>query len=186
MKTTKKKLIAFIAKPLELLVHREWSGPEIRCDIGTHDVDAGDRSPRNWRLDYDEPKTSTGGCFARIFASQAYANSPSVGIFSQKGPEISYGDLRDYEHAARALKRIDSRMESIRSVRGPTLDAADSIGRWLEACGVSEVWIAAGPMGNSLSGCDWHVLAIGAAVYRIREVMPERASAQAGQLAIAG
>ena len=142
-------------------------GNEIRVTIAV--LEEGKPHPRNWSLSScDNPRKSFGGCFARIYASKDFGS-----IFSLYGPEITYGDLRDYHHGAAALKAIGARLEKLRLTRGPAVDPADDMGRWLEACGVKQVWFRPDHSKHEswLHKGDWSARNLGDFVYLVRTLL---------------
>ncbi len=144
------------------------TGPDIKVTIA---VLSEKNTPQNWSIGYETPKSSNGGCRARIFASDGdYHEKYQANLFGWYGSEISYGDLRQYEHGARAVKRIDARMEEMYRVRGGVSDAAESMGRFLEACDISEVWMRPeNYRGDSwLSKGEWLTITVGEFVNRVR------------------
>lgn len=118
------------------------SADEILVTIGTTQERDGNVSPRNFRLEFDTPKNSSGGCKAMIWASDSeYSKTiQETNYFGQYGPEILMGASGDYAHALRAVERINKRMAALEESRGHAIDAADQMGRWLEACGIKAVW----------------------------------------------
>ncbi len=170
----KKQTLVGICTKMEPLVPREFDANDITVTIGT--LEEGKETPRNWSLDYETPKASPGGLFSRIFAGN-HGN-----IFSLYGPEISYGDLRAYEHGFHALKAVGKNMDKMHVSRGPSMDAADGMGRFLEACGVEFVFCR--PVGFTthdawLNRGEWHKLTVGAFVARVRQnlyVQPQTAA----------
>jgi hypothetical protein len=145
---------------------------------------AEDGKPRNWSIDYETPKTSVGGCFARIFATE-FGEGLQANIFSWYGPALNYPDLRDYQHGLRAMERIARKLDGMHKDRGATVDAADCLGRWLEACAVKAVYLR--PDGESdqrwHTKGEWLVLTIGDFVNRARRNLyfgPIKADAIAG------
>jgi len=141
--------------------------PEISVAIGR--LEEKDGTPRNFSLDYETPKASNGGCFARIFASDC-GTGTNANIFSWYGPALSFPDMRQYQHGLRAMERIAKRMDAMYSDRGASADAADAMGRWLEACGVSKVYVRPDRAQSEqwLSRGEWLVLSVGEFVNRAR------------------
>jgi hypothetical protein len=133
--------------------------PEIQVHIGM--LDPKDCKPRNFSLsslpfDADLNKAFAGNCHARIWASD------NGNIFSDYGPDIHWGDLREYEYALKAVKRIAKNWEAIKAVRAYSRNEAESMGRWLECCGVFRVFLR--PEGEErewMSEGAWHDLSIG-------------------------
>ena len=140
------------------------TGQEIKVTIGV--LEDGVSHPRNFSTTMSTPKASAGNCSSRIFTTHdGHAN-----LFGSYGPEIRYGDMNDYAHGLRALKRIAKNLTKIWKVRGPALDAADEMGRWLESCKVKKVFIR--PAGESrrswMNEGKWDELNIGTFVQRVR------------------
>lgn len=160
-------LVAMVSDWRELLV-REWDSPDIMVTVAV--LKDGKATPSNWSLDYDEAKTSTGGCYARVFAS----GSGNGVLFSHYGPDVRYGDLRDYAHAMRALKLVVGRMEKMHAVRGSASDEASNFGRWLEATGVDKVYVTLEKSHSSwLNEQNWTVWTIGRFVNELRAKFPK-------------
>ncbi len=171
MKTDTRKFIA-LADTLAKLFVSEYNTPEIRVTIAVLGKDKDGRAfPNNWSRDYSESKRSTGGCFARIFASDSCDKTRVHHYFGCYGPDVRYGEVRDYEHATRAIKRINAGMDKIREARGCTDDAADTMGRWLESAGVTEVWIRPNGTRDSgwLSDGQWETPSVGRFVDKVRQ-----------------
>lgn len=148
--------------------HWTTCGPEISVTIA---VLSEKDTPQNWSMNYDTAKSSVGGCRARIFASDGnYHEKYQANLFGWYGPEIGYGDLREYEHGARAVKNIGKRLEEIYRDRGAEVDAADSMGRFLEACNIDQVWMRPNHDSNRswLSEGDWRQLSVGEFVNLVR------------------
>ena len=140
------------------------TGQEIKVTIGV--LEDGVSHPRNFSTSYSTPKNSAGDCSARIFTT----HDGRANLFGSYGPQITYGGLSDYLHGVRALKRIAKNLTKIWKVRGPALDAADEMGRWLEACKVKKVFIR--PAGENrrswMNEGTWDELNIGTFVQRVR------------------
>jgi len=165
-----------LADAMPELRYRENALTQIKVTIARLKAEPNYSHPVNWRLDYEESKSSTGGCFARIFAAQRYGTNEHYSLFSHYGPEISYGDdHRDYEHGARAIKSITDRMDAMYATRGPAVDTADSMGRWLEASGITKVWHRPEEYRDSgwLSEGEWQQASIGSFVSMVRARLPE-------------
>lgn len=147
--------------------------------------ETGNPGPRNWSRSYDEPKNSTGGCSGRIFATK-WETEPARAIFGYYGPEyVTGGSLADYVHGVRALTRIERELARIQGSRGPARDAAEEMGRFLEAAGVSEVWFDERKISSGwLTDGDWQAIPVGELIRRVREhilpVTTEPAEAAAG------
>lgn len=117
--------------------------------------------PRNSRWDWDGPKFQPGGAYCRLW-SGFYGVSMIC-----NGPLVHSDDAREYLSAARALETISKRTEAMGRIRGSAPDAAETVARWLEACGVSEVWFRPNFRSYSWQG-DWERESSGATVSRIR------------------
>lgn len=171
-----KTLIAMCPK-LEQLKPSNYNANEIRIDIGV--LEEGKESPRNFRRDSDTEKLTAGGMFARIFASSC-GSGTNANIFSYYGPEISYGQQEDYEHAARACKAVRTRLNKFNESRGYSTDAAEDMGRFLEAAGINRVFLR--PDKNSETWLDrgeWIELTPGEFVNRVRRYLHVAAQAAA-------
>lgn len=143
------------------------NAPEIRVIIAVKEGDM--KTPRNWSYMDEHPKTSVGDCFASISASKYGEDIRTGNHFSSHGPNISHGDLNQYRHGVRAMERISKRLEAMSKARGYPADAAECMGRWLEACDISEVWTR--PQAERqrwLTESDWDVLTIGQFVNQCR------------------
>lgn len=164
MKTQKQ--FAMCAK-LEKLFSASFNSNEIRVDICG--IDEKTQTPRNFRLDYETPKTSNGGCFAKIFASDS-GDGLNCNLFSWYGPELAYPDQNDYRHGLRAMERISKRMDGIYATRGNATDAAQAMGQFLEASDVEFVYVR--PDGSKaeswLNRGEWEKLTIGSFIERVR------------------
>lgn len=153
---------------------------EIRVTIGR--LDDTDGKPRNFSLSSISPgspesRISTGGCFARIWSAQPASyhvpGSTECNYFVAHGMEISHGDLPEYEHAIRALKLIAKRQAGQYETRGNATDAADAMGRWLEACGVTQVYLRpeSGRNRQWLTDGEWQCLTLGVFVVQVRKAL---------------
>ena len=163
------KLIALV-DTLQPIFHREYDAPDIKITIARLGVDG---KPRNYSQDSQDPKGCPGGCYARLYCSGMTAPSPHI-YFCHYGPDIVYGNSEDYERAARALKAIQPRLDRMWNVRGRPADAADELGRWLEACGVTEVYCR--PEDNHhtwLNEGHWQTWNIGRCLFAVRECFPK-------------
>lgn len=168
MKTAKTQTLIAMVDTLQPLRPSDFNAPEIRVTIAR--LNPEDNKPRNWSLDYQEPKNSTGGCFGRAFCS---SYKPEV-YFSWFGPEITYGDLNQYNHASRALKTIGARLDKISATRGASADAAECFGRWLEACGIEKVFVREPDCRATwLNEIDWQQWSIGRFVHEVRALYPK-------------
>ena len=128
-------------------------------------------TPQNFSFDrqMDFPKTCTGGCHARIWASET--SGQVYHYFSHYGPDVTYGDsLADYEYALRAYKTVRRYSDAIYKIRGSTNDAATLAGQWLEACGIEKVWTRPDSSKHVswLNEGDWEQWDIGRTVNEIR------------------
>ncbi len=176
MKKPPQNLVGMIEK-LNALRPSDYNAPDIKIVIAV--LDEKDGKPRNWSLNSygEEPKTSTGGCWCRLWAWQSTEKIDVM--FSGYGPEIGYGSVRDYEHGARAEKLILSRLKAMSDQRGNTLDAAEYLGRWLEACGVEKVYVR--PEGENASWHnegDWDCWLVGRAIQEVRARFPKVEAAE--------
>ena len=166
MKTTQ-VLIGICNGKLEQLKPAAYNRNEIRVDIGT--LDEKDGKPRNFLADSDTPRNSTGGCFARIFASE-YGEGTGANLFNHYGPACTWAHLEEYEHAVRALKRIQAAHKEFYATRGNAVDAAEEMGRFLEACGVKRVFMRPDDETNTgwMNKGEWLDLSVGDFVSRVR------------------
>ena len=151
------------------------TSPEIMVQIATlrvrpaKDGVEGVEDIMGFSVSYDTPKTSVGGCFSRIFPS-SHGDGVDANLFNHYGPNISYGDVRQYEHAARAMGSITMRMKVMSDKRGYADNAADRMSRWLEATRVKEVYLMRAPydeMGKYHG--DNEILTVGEFVNRVRQ-----------------
>ncbi len=149
------KYIALVNSLPQLVARREWrSGdPVIEIAIGVLKEEDGKTAPRNWHLDYNESPKSRGGCEARLYG--AVSSDKPDALFGYHGPAISYGNLRNYQHAVKALKLIEKGLEYERQIAPHVraVDAVEALRRWLYACnlkGENAVWMR--PEGYSGSG----------------------------------
>ncbi len=162
--------IALVDKFDKLKPERSFGDiPEIEVTIA---VKSAKNTPQNFDLHYNTPKSSVGGCHARIFASE-YGSGSNANIFNSYGPDVGkWGGLNDYQHGLRALDRIAKREEKMRQDRGYTSDAAEAMGRWLEACGVREVFMRPAEYNKRdgwLDRGEWEVLTVGQFINRVRQ-----------------
>jgi len=159
------KYVAMISLPLpDKLPVSDYNVADIAAYVSPLRTENSKTFPINWSHSYDEPKNSNGGLWSRVFRS----NYDGKGLFGAYGPALSYAKLAEYEHAARALARVEKRIDAMRDLRGPAADAADELGRWLEAAGVSEVWVSRERITNSLADADWQILSPGQLVCAVR------------------
>ena len=167
----KTQMIAMVEKWCKLTEAVGYgSAPEIQlaiCRLGE------DGKPRNYRREYDEKGANAGGCFARIWASSATYHLPGDlrgNVFSACGPEISYGKAEDYKDAHDGMKMVAKRQAEQYATRGNAADAADEMGRWLEACGVSRVFYRdIGKSEEWLNRGEWTEREVGPFIIRLRE-----------------
>jgi hypothetical protein len=135
-----------------------------------------DAKPRNYSHGYEEREDTSGGFKARLWAHK-WGTEPARTILGTHGPSISGGDLVDYERAVKGMKRVDRKIAAMAPARGSIVDAADGLGRWLEACGVTEVYYR--PEGARehqwLTDGEWRVETVGVFLARVRSAMPENA-----------
>jgi hypothetical protein len=169
MKTAKRKLIGLVGcfgklEPCTTFGQTK----EISVSIAILD-DKG--RPNNWRRDREFP-SETGGQRARIFACDSgFSRDLDGNLFSNYGPDISYCDSSDeYLDAGKMLAKVAKRISDMYAVRGNAVDAAESMGRWLEACGVTEVYMRPGNDRETwLTEGEWKILTIGYFVQKVRE-----------------
>lgn len=160
--------IAIVDSMVDLRVS-DYNTPEIRVTIGV--LDPKDGKPRNWgQSSHTEAGVfDAGGCFATLYAG-------TYGLyFSHYGPACSHADLQHYEHGIRALKTISKRLGEMWKTRGSAPDAAVELGQWLEACGVSRVFMR--PEGERrdqwLTDGTWKELTIASLIAETRRHFPE-------------
>ena len=159
------KYVAMISLPLpDRLPVSDYNITDIAVYVSPLRTENGKTFPINWGHSYDEPKSSNGGLWSRVFRS----SYDGKGVFGAYGPALSYAGRSQYEHAARALARVEKKTEEMRGLRGPAADAADEMGRWLEAAGVSEVWVSRHRVTSSLADADWQILSPGQLVCAVR------------------
>jgi hypothetical protein len=99
-------------------------------------------TPRNWRVPYsfERIKGETGGCQISAFVSK-WQDEPSRVLVSNGGPNVTKGEIDEYQHGADALRIIHRRMSKLYDQRGPVSGPAEEIARWIEATGVNSVFI---------------------------------------------
>lgn len=141
----------------------EHSREEIELTIATTN-ESGDQ-PRNASYQWSGPAFQPGGMSARLVSGYY-----GVSILSS-GRDISHcNDPREYMAAAKALETVTKRQSAMLAKRGTPSDQAEQIGRWMEACGVTEVffreWFKA--VGWHSDG-EWKRVTPGVAVDMIRE-----------------
>lgn len=149
---TKRTFIAIVHNVPQLFARRSddyRSVPTIKATVGVLDTEDGKESPRNWSLDYEEPRNSCGGCYASIHVYDGIGNKPEA-LFGWCGPDISHGRPKDYAHGARACKTIQKKLDALYRANGNTVDAAATMTRWLNVCGVTAVWVR--PEGETGTG----------------------------------
>jgi hypothetical protein len=149
----------------------------ITVTIATLEEENGMTSPRNWLRHSDDPKNSVGGCYCRMFGS-TLAGAPVV-HFSHFGPDIRFGAERDYQHALRALRRVQKGMDARYREFGPAEDAGASLDRWLCACGLKGKCVWTRPERNLeptgwLNRGEWEQLTITEFVARVVEKFPKK------------
>lgn len=134
--------------------------------------------PRNSRWIWDGQKFQPGGCSLRI-----WSGSYGVSLVCN-GPSVSSDDAREYLSAARALETISKRTEAMERTRGSATDAAETVARWLEACGITEVWFRPGfrAVGWHSEG-TWERELPGLTVSRIRSAITPAHSARLARIA---
>lgn len=121
----------------------------------------------------DDTHGHTGGCFARVFRSDSLGDVRNY--FGHYGPEIFMGDLNSYAHGFRAMKMIEKNLEKMYQTRSSAKDCAEEMGRWLEAAGVTEVYIRPEDSKNEqwLHKGDWRILDIGRFIYEVRQCLTD-------------
>jgi hypothetical protein len=174
----KPELIAIVNKAEKLTKPSEnynRTEPEISVSIGRLEANsAGAKTPRNYSHQYDEPDNTSGGQFARIFASFSSYDNKTSSIFAYYGPSIAYGAEKDYERAAKGLSKVAKKLDKIYELRGSTIDTADALGRWLEATGIESVWSRPDGQDNEwLNKGEWRQETIGSFINRIRTLLPD-------------
>lgn len=174
----KPNLIALVNKQEKLVRPSEnfnRTEPEISVSIArleTHS--SGATTPLNYSHRCDEAENSAGGQFARIFASHSTYENKTKGLFGYYGPSIAYGNRRDYERAGKGLAKVEKNLEKAYQERGNASDPAEEMGRWIEACGIKEVWSRPdGTDGEWLNKGEWRQETIGQFVNRIRTLLPD-------------
>ena len=173
-RTIEKKIFVALVDRFDQLEARDYQNPNIKITIAV----LGEKgAPRNWSRGPvgAEPANSTGGMFCRLWAYKSSTENVSV-MFSCYGPEITFGDQSDYEHAARACKLVNARLHKTYQTRGNPLDEADHLGRWLEACGVSTVFIRPADDHHTwLNEGEWEQWTIGRTIQEARAKFPKTA-----------
>ena len=139
--------------------------------------------PINWSLNSygEEPRNSCGGCYCQLWLYKHPVEPFTLEtIFSHYGPHISHGGEQDYEHALRAMRHIQKRWEQMAKLRGGYRDAAELLGRWFEACGVTHVWYRPERQRHHSwhSEGEWESQETGHFLNRVRQLMPEYAQPQ--------
>ena len=171
---SKQPLIAMVQRWNQLrAVDGFTSSPDIEIYISRLHEDG---KPRNWSLDYEEPKNSTGGCFCRMWAHFNCDKQESV-LFSNYGPCLSHGTEKDYKHGLNAARVVGKRLEDMYRIRGCVKDAGEECGRWLEATGIKSVYMRPEGVRDSgwLSEGEWQVKDIGQFLYDLRNKFPKPA-----------
>lgn len=129
----------------------------------------GQTRPAIWYLSpQGEPAYSCGGCTVRVFSHRSEINGPIYSFAGLIGPDVVLGELADYEHGARAMRRVAEEIREIEAQRGPHRDAAEQMGRLLEACGIERVYVEQDPDAN---GNPWRILTVGALVESVRRLV---------------
>ena len=109
MKIEKKIFVALVDR-FDQLEARDYQNPVIKLTIAVLGEKGG---PRNWSRSGPgaEPANSTGGMFCRLYAYKGGERGDDIKVmFSCYGPEITFGDQADYEHAVRACKLVNGRL----------------------------------------------------------------------------
>lgn len=176
MKLIAPKLIAIVdslaLKPATPDIYTDGKDIVLRIGKLESDRETTRETPRNYSHQYEEREDTAGGQSARIWSTR-WKSDPLTASFCYRGPDIHGGELREYRRALKGMEKVDRRLESMRETRGPSVDAVDSLGRWLEACGVSEVWFR--PPGEEraewLNRGEWKSETTGSFVYRVRQIV---------------
>lgn len=144
--------------------------PEIKVRIMRLDADG---TPRNFSHQYNEVINSAGGCFGHIWSAKR--EQGAEGVFSWVGPDVMHGSENDYRVALAGVERVGKKMEKMRDERGAPSNACDSLGRWLEACGVKKVMYR--PEGSKNEGWltrgEWTTVSAGTFIEMARRLMPK-------------
>jgi hypothetical protein len=143
-------------------------------------LDTKDNTPRNYSHQYEEREDTAGGCKARLWGHQWGDDKPRT-LLATHGPDITSGDLDDYERAVKGMRKMAKALAAMETQRGGSIDASESLGRWLEACGVTQVYSRPDGERNHgwLNKGEWRVESTGQFLYRVRMAMPENARATA-------
>jgi len=143
--------------------HGEHSTQDVELTVCT--LDESGTQPRNASWKWDGPKFQPGGMRLRIYSS-CYGAPILI-----SGRAISHcGDAREYLTAGRALETLSKRTEAMVSTRGTAADPAEDVSRFLEACGVTEVFYRPGFKSESWhSDGEWNRIPSGTAVEMIRK-----------------
>jgi hypothetical protein len=135
---------------------------EIRITIC--DTDPTETHPLNGDWQWDGAKFQPVGMRIRLWASK-YSVNPWF-----QGREVHSDDPRQYESAAHAIRKTNLAMDALAFSRGPSVDCADSIGRFLEVCRVKTVFMRPQPTSEGwLHRGEWTKLTIGETVALVRE-----------------
>lgn len=140
---------------------------DITLTIGT--LEKEHEWPRNWLRRHDDTNTP-GGCSCRVWVSE-FQTKP---LTSWYGPNINYGGIEDYAHALAAMKRIATRLNRMNDARGCTDDAAEFLGRFAEAAGITKIFTR--PEGREREWHNegaWETIIIGAMIRRVRTCYPQ-------------
>ena len=144
--------------------------PEIRVRIMRLEADG---APRNFSRNYCEVENSAGGVCAWVWAFKTEEKTDA--IFSWAGPDVHRGNVSDYRVALAGMEKVERKMEKMRDERGAPSNACDSLGRWLEACGVKKVMYR--PEGSKNEGWltrgEWVTVSAGTFIEMARRLMPK-------------
>ncbi len=79
--------------------------------------------------------------------------------------------LREVERAAKALRKIETRMDKMNKDRGYVLDSAESVGRFCEACGIKKMVEVYGKNHGWHNENDHRFMSVGEGVDSIRWIL---------------
>ena len=155
----KTKLIAFCDYPtVHSMTPKTWGSNGLDITLGV--LDEKDGKPRNYSHDshWDNP-IPFGGFRMHIYPTNSqYSESKLAGWWT--GPEMSCETKAEpYLLAGKAMLKLRAKISSYYETRGNPTDSVDELLRFLEATGVSQVYMR--PKNSSqtmLSHGDWEVL----------------------------
>jgi hypothetical protein len=168
-------LVAFTTNDLtRALVYREYPTDDFIVNIGRLDPKG---HPVNGSYHWEQRPGDPVGCRARVWLYKSVDEGikPYLGYC---GPELGglCDDPKEYMAGAKGLEGIHKRLAKIQELRGSTADAVDQLGRWVEACGLTHVYVR--PPGEHRrswhSEGTWDCLPLGIFLHRIRTtVLPK-------------